>query len=243
LEAFMREIVLDTETTGLDPLRGDRLVEVGCVEIFNRMPTGQTFHRYINPERDMPQEAFAVHGLSAEFLADKPLFTHVVDEFLEFIGDAPLVIHNASFDISFINAELDRLKRPAIGRDRLVDTLLLARRKHPGVSNRLDDLCSRYAIDNSRRTKHGALLDAELLAEVYVDLIGARQSQLILAEEAPRQTSGSLDMPRRQRTVPLMPRVTDADRAAHRDFIATLGEKAIWKEFFGSEVLEQRAAD
>jgi DNA polymerase-3 subunit epsilon len=237
----MREIVLDTETTGLDPLRGDRLVEVGCVEIFNRMPTGQTFHRYINPERDMPQEAFAVHGLSTEFLADKPLFTHVVEEFLEFIGDAPLVIHNASFDISFINAELDRLKRPAIGRDRLVDTLLLARRKHPGVSNRLDDLCSRYAIDNSRRTKHGALLDAELLAEVYLDLIGARQSQLILAEAAPRQASGSLDMPRRQRMVPLMPRITDADRAAHRDFVATLGEKAIWREFFGSEALEQRA--
>jgi DNA polymerase-3 subunit epsilon len=237
----MREFGLDPETTGLDPLRGDRLVEVGCVEIFNRMPTGQTFHRYINPERDMPQEAFAVHGLSTEFLADKPLFTHVVEEFLEFIGDAPLVIHNASFDISFINAELDRLKRPAIGRDRLVDTLLLARRKHPGVSNRLDDLCSRYAIDNSRRTKHGALLDAELLAEVYIDLIGARQSQLILAEAAPRQASGSLDMPRRQRMVPLMPRITDADRAAHRDFVATLGEKAIWREFFGSEALEARA--
>ncbi|MBN9005362.1 MAG: DNA polymerase III subunit epsilon [Rhizobiales bacterium] len=237
----MREIVLDTETTGLDPLRGDRLVEVGCVEIFNRMPTGQTFHRYINPERDMPQEAFAVHGLSTEFLADKPLFLNIVEEFLEFIGDAPLVIHNASFDIGFINAELDRLKRPAIGRDRLVDTLLLARRKHPGVSNRLDDLCSRYAIDNSRRTKHGALLDAELLAEVYIDLIGARQSQLILAEVAPRQASGSPDMPRRQRMVPLMPRITDADRAAHRDFIATLGEKAIWREFFGSEALEQRA--
>ena len=179
----MREIVLDTETTGLDPLRGDRLVEIGCIEIFNRMPTGQTFHRYINPERDMPAEAFAVHGLSTEFLASKPLFAEVVEEFLEFIGDAPLVIHNASFDISFINAELDRIKRQPIPRDRLVDTLLLARRKHPGVSNRLDDLCSRYAIDNSRRTKHGALLDAELLAEVYIDLIGARQSQLILASE------------------------------------------------------------
>ncbi len=153
----MREIVLDTETTGLDPLRGDRLVEIGCVEIFNRMPTGQTFHVYINPERDMPAEAFAVHGLSSEFLADKPLFSGVVEGFLEFIGDAPLVIHNASFDISFINAELERIKRPAISRERLVDTLLLARRKHPGVSNRLDDLCSRYAIDNSRRTKHGAL--------------------------------------------------------------------------------------
>jgi DNA polymerase III subunit epsilon len=177
----MREIVLDTETTGLDPIRGDRLVEVGCIELFNRMPTGQTFHRYMNPERDMPAEAFAVHGLSTEFLASKPLFSEVVEEFLAFIGDAPLVIHNASFDISFINAELDRIKRPVILRERLVDTLLLARRKHPGVSNRLDDLCSRYAIDNSRRTKHGALLDAELLAEVYIDLIGARQSQLILA--------------------------------------------------------------
>jgi DNA polymerase III subunit epsilon len=230
----MREIVLDTETTGLDPLRGDRLVEVGCVEIFNRMPTGQTFHRYVNPERDMPQEAFAVHGLSSEFLADKPLFAQIVDEFLEFVGDAPLVIHNASFDISFINAELDRLKRQAIGRDRLVDTLLLARRKHPGVSNRLDDLCSRYAIDNSRRTKHGALLDAELLAEVYIDLIGARQSQLILAETTSRQAGGTLDLPRRQRAVPLAPRVTDADRIAHRDFVATLGEKAIWKEFVGT---------
>ena len=239
----MREIVLDTETTGLDPLRGDRLVEVGCVEIFNRMPTGQTFHRYVNPERDMPQEAFAVHGLSSEFLADKALFAHIVDEFLEFIGDSPLVIHNASFDISFINAELDRLKRQAIGRDRLVDTLLLARRKHPGVSNRLDDLCSRYAIDNSRRTKHGALLDAELLAEVYIDLIGARQSQLILAEATSRQIGGTLDMPRRQRTVPLAARLTDADRVAHRDFIVTLGEKAIWKEFVGTEGLEPCAAD
>src|SRR6516164_6847367 len=179
----MREIVLDTETTGLDPLRGDRLVEIGCVEIFNRMPTAQTYHVYINPERDMPVEAFNVDGLSAEFLSTTSLCTEVVDEFLDFIGDAPLVIHNASFDISFINAELDRIKRPAIPRDRLVDTLLLARRKHPGVSNRLDDLCSRYAIDNSRRTKHGALLDSELLAEVYVDLIGARQSQLILASE------------------------------------------------------------
>ena len=177
----MREIVLDTETTGLDPLRGDRLVEIGCIEIFNRMPTGQTFHRYINPERDMPAEAFAVHGLSSEFLASKPLFTEVVEEFLEFIGDAPLVIHNASFDVSFINAELDRIKRQPILRERLVDTLLLARRKHPGVSNRLDDLCSRYSIDNSRRTKHGALLDAELLAEVYLELVGGRQATLGLA--------------------------------------------------------------
>src|ERR1700739_2528077 len=228
----MREIVLDTETTGLDPLRGDRLVEIGCVEIFNRMPTGQTFHRHINPERDMAGEAFGGQGLSSEFLATKPLFTEVVEEFLEFIADAPLVIHNASFDIGFINAELDRIKPPAISRDRLVDTLLLARRKHPGVSNRLDDLCSRYAIDNSRRTKHGALLDAELLAEVYIDLIGARQSQLLLATES-RETraNGYGEMPRRQRLEPLMPRVTEADREAHGAFVATLADKPIWNDF------------
>ena len=228
----MREIVLDTETTGLDPLRGDRLVEIGCVEIFNRMPTGQTFHRHLNPERDMPAEALAVHGLSSEFLADKPLFAHVVEQFLEFIGDAPLVIHNASFDIAFINAELDRVKLPPIARERLVDTLLLARRKHPGVSNKLDDLYSRYAIDNSRRTKHGALLDAELLAEIYIDLIGARQSQLILAAESRAiRIDGYGEMPRRQREIPLAPRVSEDDRLAHRAFIATLGEKPIWSDF------------
>jgi DNA polymerase-3 subunit epsilon len=228
----MREIILDTETTGLDPLRGDRLVEIGCLEIYNRMPTGQTFHVYINPERDMPAEAFAVHGLSTEFLAGKPLFHEVVEEFLAFIADARLVIHNASFDISFINAELERTKRPAIARERLVDTLLLARRKHPGVSNRLDDLCSRYSIDNSRRTKHGALLDAELLAEVYIDLIGARQSQLILASETEAtQVRGYGDMPRRQREVPLVPRLTETDREAHRAFVATLGDRPIWNEY------------
>jgi DNA polymerase-3 subunit epsilon len=231
----MREIILDTETTGLDPLRGDRLVEIGCVEIFNRMPTGQTYHCHINPERDMPAEAFAVHGLSSEFLATKPLFTQVVDAFLEFIGDAPLVIHNASFDIGFINAELDRIKRPAIPRDRLVDTLMLARRKHPGVSNRLDDLCSRYAIDNSHRTKHGALLDAELLAEVYIDLIGARQSQLVLAAESRDiRVGGYGEMPRRQREAPLAPRISEEDRIAHRAFIATLGDRPIWSDFLGA---------
>jgi DNA polymerase-3 subunit epsilon len=233
----MREIVLDTETTGLDPLRGDRLVEIGCVEIFNRMPTGQSYHVYINPERDMPAEAFAVHGLSSEFLSTKPLFAEVVEEFLAFIGDAPLVIHNASFDIGFINAELDRVKVAAIPRERLVDTLLLARRKHPGVSNRLDDLCSRYAIDNSHRTKHGALLDAELLAEVYVDLVGARQSQLILTQETQEIRIGvSIDTPRRQREVPLGPRVTDAEREAHRAFVATLGDKPIWNEYWPDSV-------
>ncbi|GAA3844670.1 DNA polymerase III subunit epsilon [[Pseudomonas] carboxydohydrogena] len=230
----MREIVLDTETTGLDALRGDRLVEIGCVEMFNHMPTGQTYHVYINPERDMPQEAFAVHGLSSEFLSDKPLFATVVEDFLAFIGDAPLIIHNASFDIGFINMELDRVKRAAIPRERLVDTLLLARRKHPGVSNRLDDLCSRYAIDNSRRTKHGALLDAELLAEVYIDLIGARQSSLILAET--RTTSVRVvEVERRVREAPLPPRVTAQEIEAHRAFVATLGDNPVWREFSGAE--------
>jgi DNA polymerase III subunit epsilon len=227
----MREIVLDTETTGLDPLRGDRLVEIGCVEIFNRMPTGQTFHRYINPERDMPKEAFDVHGLSAEFLSDKPLFSAVAEEFLAFIGDDPLVIHNASFDIGFINAELEKVARMPIPRERLVDTLLLARRKHPGVSNRLDDLCSRYAIDNSHRTKHGALLDAELLAEVYIDLIGARQSQLILAEQSQARGYSQADAPRRQRETPLAPRVTAEELAAHKAFIASLSDNPLWNEF------------
>ena len=153
----MREIVLDTETTGLDPLRGDRLIEIGCVEIVKRIPTGREFHRYLNPDRDVQEDALAVHGLSRDFLKDKPLFADVVDEFLAFIGDAPLVIHNASFDVGFINAELDRLNLPPIARTRLVDTLLLARRKHPGVSNRLDDLCSRYAIDNSSGAARSAL--------------------------------------------------------------------------------------
>lgn len=229
----MREIVVDTETTGLDPLRGDRLVEIGCVELFNHMPTGQTFHRYINPEREMSAEAYAVHGLSTEFLADKPLFAAVAEEFLAFVGDAPLIIHNASFDASFINAELEKVGRTVLPRERLVDTLLLARRKHPGVSNRLDDLCSRYAIDNSHRTKHGALLDAELLAEVYVDLIGARQSSLSLATSAAVRIDARVDAPRRQRLVPLAPRLTEAARAAHRAFIATL-QKPIWQDYFGA---------
>jgi DNA polymerase III subunit epsilon len=229
----MREIVMDTETTGLDPLRGDRLVEIGCLEIFNRMPTGQTFHVYCNPERDMPKEAFDVHGLSAEFLSTKPLFHEVADDFLNFIGDSPLVIHNGSFDMGFLNMELDRIKRPPLPRERLVDTLLLARRKHPGVSNRLDDLCARYAIDNSRRTKHGALLDSELLAEVYIDLIGARQSSLILSDQAPMMMGGGADAPRRIREIALTPRVTDEDRATHRAFVKTLGDKQLWSDFWG----------
>lgn len=228
----MREIVLDTETTGLDPLRGDRLVEIGCVEIYNRIPTGQTYHVYLNPERDMPAEAFAVHGLSSEFLADKPLFPAVADAFLAFIGDDPLIIHNAAFDIGFLNAELARIRRPALTFDRVVDTLSLARRRHPGGSNRLDDLMSRYGIDSSRRTKHGALLDSELLAEVYAELCGGKQTALSLSVEEARVTvmEGGVAVPQ-QRPRPLAPRVQAEEIAAHQAFVVTLGEAAIWNEY------------
>jgi DNA polymerase-3 subunit epsilon len=227
----MREIVFDTETTGLDPVQGHRLVEIGCVELLNRFPTGKTFHRYINPERDMPAEAFAVHGLSIDFLKDHPLFATVADEFLAFVGDAPLVAHNGYFDLSFINSELERADKPIFGRERIVDTLMLARRKHPGGSNKLDDLCLRYRIDNSHRTKHGALLDAELLAEVYVELIGARQAMLGLASETSAIAMDAFGIAARARPEPLAPRATEAEIAAHDAFIATLGEKTIWQDY------------
>jgi DNA polymerase III subunit epsilon len=227
----MREIVLDTETTGLDPLDGHRLVEVGCIELINGIPSGQTFHRYFNPERSMPAEAFAVHGLSDEFLKDKLYFAEAAEELLAFLGDAPLVMHNASFDLGFLNAELERASRPLVARERMVDTLLIARRKHPGGSNRLDDLCARYGVDNSRRTKHGALLDAELLAEVYVELIGARQAQLVLSQIAVSSQTTGEPIVMRGRLVPLVPALTDEERAAHRAFIATLGANAIWGSY------------
>jgi len=227
----MREIVFDTETTGLDPFQGDRLVEIGCIELVNRFPSGKTFHFYFNPERDMPEAAFNVHGLSIDFLKDKPLFAEKAEELVAFLGDAQLVAHNAMFDLGFLNAELDRAGLAGVSRERLIDTLLLARRKHPGGSNRLDDLCVRYSIDNSRRTKHGALLDAELLAEVYVELIGARQTSLVLSQTAaPAVTAGAIVV-MRERTVPLAPRLSDEDRAAHRSFVATLGDAAIWRDY------------
>ena len=229
----MREIVLDTETTGLEAYGGDRLVEIGCVEMVNRILTGNVFHVYINPQRDMPQEAFNVHGLSSEFLSDKPIFSQVADEFLEFIQNDTLVIHNAAFDIGFLNAELERLGRPSIARDRVIDTLALARRKHPGGGNRLDDLMNRYGIDSSRRVKHGALLDAELLAEVYSELLGGRQATLIgLVEEtteAPRLVVEARAA--HPRPVPLPPRISAAESDAHAAFVAALGEKAIWLKY------------
>jgi DNA polymerase III subunit epsilon len=227
----MREIVFDTETTGLDPIQGDRLVEIGCIELVNRFPTGKTFHCYFNPERDMPEQAFKVHGLTIEFLKDKPLFAAKVEELIAFLGDAQLVAHNAMFDLGFLNAELERAGRAAVARERMIDTLVIARRKHPGGANRLDDLCARYAIDNSRRIKHGALLDAELLAEIYIELIGARQAQLVLSQaRTPAHVAGELIV-LRERAVPLAIRLTDEARVAHRRFIASLGANAIWRDY------------
>lgn len=234
----MREIVLDTETTGLDPQKGDRLVEIGCVEIVNRFVTGQVFHRYINPGRPMSPEAFAVHGLSDAFLADKPVFRDVAAEFLAFIGQDPLVIHNAAFDMGFLNAELKRVKMPALASDRVIDTLALARRKHPGQQNTLDALCARYGIDNSRRTRHGALLDAEILAEVYAELSGGKQSSLVLSSAPPqalREADGAPDFRQRLGDVPTIRLISAEEREQHRAFIAELGEKAVWNGYFAPE--------
>ncbi len=225
----MREIVLDTETTGLDPKTGDRIVEIGCVELLNKIQTGNNFHVYINPERKMPAEAEAVHGLGDAFLADKPVFAAIAQDFVAFLGDARLVIHNAAFDIGFINHELGRLSLPPIGFDRVVDTLLLARRKNPGGANSLDALCARYGIDTSKRTKHGALLDSELLADVYLELLGGRQASFGLATEARIDSqAGDGEGGRMVREIPLAPRLTEAELAAHAAFVATLGEKALW---------------
>jgi DNA polymerase III subunit epsilon len=231
----MREIVFDTETTGLDPLTGDRLVEIGCIELVNRFPTGKTFHWYFNPERDMPETAFKIHGLSSEFLRDKPLFAEKADELITFLGDAQLVAHNAMFDLGFLNAELERVGRALVSRERMIDTLLIARRKHPGGANRLDDLCARYQIDNSRRIKHGALLDAELLAEIYIELISARQASLVLSQAAIPAAAAGMIVVAPKRVVPLSVHVTEEERAAHLRFVATLGGSPIWSDYLSSE--------
>jgi DNA polymerase-3 subunit epsilon len=229
---MLREIVLDTETTGLDALRGDRLIEIGCVEIVNRIPTGREFHRYINPERDIHHEAVAVHGLTLDFLRDKPLFKAVADEFLDFIGDAPLVMHNASFDVGFLNAELDRLGKPPLQSGRIIDTLTLARRRHPAGPNSLDALCKRYGIDTSVRTKHGALVDSLLLASVYVELLGERQATLSLGSQTQVGTTARTPVrTARQRPEPLAPRLTPETEAAHREFVKTLGRDAVWLRY------------
>jgi DNA polymerase-3 subunit epsilon len=229
----MREIIFDTETTGLDP-REDRVIEIGGVELVNSFPTGRTFHVYINAQgRPVHPDAQAVHGISDADLADKPTFPEVADSFLEFIDGARLVAHNATFDISFINAEFARLGLPPIGPERIVDTLALARRKHPMGPNSLDALCKRYGIDNSRRTKHGALLDSELLAEVYVELIGGKQAALVL-ETTASPVAGPAEIVETtvfQRPSPLPSRLTEEQRTAHASLVAALGEKAIWREY------------
>ncbi|NTT87116.1 DNA polymerase III subunit epsilon [Tabrizicola fusiformis] len=229
----MREIVLDTETTGFEPSEGHRIVEIGAVELLNHLPTGNTFHQYINPQRMMPKEAFDVHGLGDDFLRDKPLFRDVGQAFLDFIGDAKLVIHNASFDMKFLNAELEWAGLPGLPSQRAVDTLMMARSKFPGSPASLDALCRRFGVDNSRRDKHGALLDSEILAEVYLELIGGRQPDLVLAptRPTPSQTQARVDTNWRPkpRPTPLPPRLTEAEMAAHEAFVAKLGDAAIWK--------------
>ncbi|WP_292290747.1 DNA polymerase III subunit epsilon [Marivita sp.] len=227
----MREIVLDTETTGFEPDQGDRIVEIGAVELYNHVPTGRTYHQYINPQRAMPQEAFAVHGLGDDFLRDKPLFADIAQAFVDFIGDAKLVIHNATFDMKFLNAELSWLKRPAIPLDQAVDTLAIARRKFPGSPASLDALCRRFGIDNSSRTLHGALLDSEILAEVYLELIGGKQPDFGLKVSQGRSGSEAeaRDWRPQPRPTPLPSRISDSEKAAHAAFVEKLGDAALWK--------------
>ena len=234
---MLREIVLDTETTGTEAQNGDRLIEIGAVELFNHIPTGRTFHCYINPQRAVSEGAYAVHGLSDAFLSDKPVFAKVVPDLLDFLGDARLVIHNAPFDVGFLNMEYARLGAdapPPIRLEDVVDTLPMARRKHPGAANNLDALCSRYGIDNSRRTKHGALLDAQILAEVYVELLGGKQTSLgLLVAEAAAPAASDVPGAAVQAPRTFRSRLTDAERERHDAFRASLGANAIWSDYIG----------
>lgn len=228
----MREIVLDTETTGFEPAEGHRIVEIGAVELFNHLPTGQTFHQYINPQRMMPKEAFEIHGLGDDFLRDKPVFRAIGSAFLDFIGDAKLVIHNAAFDMKFLNAELEQAGLPTLPWARAIDTLAIARSRFPGSPASLDALCRRFGVDNSRRDKHGALLDSEILAEVYLELIGGRQPDLVLAPSPTAKSTTAQPQPDwrpRPRPAPLPSRLTEQEAAAHDAFLAKLGEASLWK--------------
>jgi DNA polymerase-3 subunit epsilon len=233
----MREIVLDTETTGLDPADGHRIVEIGAIELENLLPTGRVYHQYINPECAMPRDAENIHGLGDEFLRDKPVFAKIAPDFLDFIGDAKLVIHNAAFDMRMLNAEIARLGQPALPMSRTVDTLAITRKRFPGAQASLDALCRRFGVDNSGREKHGALLDCELLAEVYLELMGGRQQGLVLdaaPPAAPPTSAGDptpaltgYRPPPRPHSLP--PRITEAEQAAHDAFIAEMGDRALWK--------------
>jgi len=228
----LREIILDTETTGLDPFDGHRVVEIGCVELVNTIATGRTWHCYLNPERDVPEQAFAVHGLSTDFLRDKPRFEERADDFLTFIEGSMLVMHNASFDFGFLNAELERLTRPLLKWDQVVDTLALARRRQPGAPASLDALCRRYGVDLSERDLHGALLDCRLLASVYVELVGGHQARLEFATNgAQAAILQAQSQAARTRPTPLSPRVSEAESQAHRAFVATLGKDALWLRY------------
>ena len=229
----MREIVLDTETTGFEPEQGDRIVEIGAVELLNHMPTGKTYHQYINPERAMPDEAFQVHGLGDEFLRDKPVFAQIAQDFVDFVGDATLVIHNAAFDMKFLNAELGWMKMAQLPMDRAIDTLAIARKKFPGSPASLDALCRRFGIDNSARTLHGALLDSEILAEVYLELIGGRQPDFALASGTVN-SGGTAQSDANWRPQPrptaLPSRLSEEELAAHQSFIDTMGDAALWRK-------------
>ncbi len=227
----MREIVLDTETTGFEPEAGDRIVEIGGVELLNHMPTGRTYHQYINPERAMPQEAFEVHGLGDDFLRDKPVFKDIAQEFADFVGAARLVIHNAAFDMKFLNAELGWAGLPKLPMDQALDTLAIARKKFPGSPASLDALCRRFGVDNSAREKHGALLDSEILAEVYLELIGGRQPDFALAQSSTKSSDGapSDDWRPAPRPKALPSRLTEDEKAAHEVFVDGLGETALWR--------------
>lgn len=244
--SLMREIVLDTETTGFEPAEGHRIVEIGALELFNHLPTGRTYHQYINPERGMPAGAFEVHGIGHDILEppgqpvpggvtlrDKPVFARIGKAFLDFIGEAQLVIHNAAFDMKFLNAELERAGLPGLPFSRAIDTLAMARTRFPGSPASLDALCRRFNVDNSMREKHGALLDSEILAEVYLELIGGRQPDLVLNAAPPAPVKGAAGdtiWRPRPRPEPLPPRITEAEEAAHRAMIANLGDAAIWKK-------------
>jgi DNA polymerase-3 subunit epsilon len=230
----MREIILDTETTGLDPANGHRIVEIGCVELFNAIPTGETFHAYIDPGRDMPEEAFRVHGISAEFLAGKPVFANIAADFLKFAGGAKIVAHNAEFDLRFLNAELALVGIAPIASDRVIDTLTLARRKYPGAANSLDALCARFGIDTSRRTKHSALLDAGILAEVYAELTGGRQATLVFAHGAASIGAGAASL-LAQRPHPLPALLSIEELLRHRGFAATLSTAPVWDAYLPSQ--------
>jgi len=225
----MREIVLDTETTGFDPQSGDRIVEIGAVELMGHMATGKTFHEYINPERGMPDEAFQVHGLGDEFLRDKPKFAAVGQAFLDFVGDSKMIIHNAAFDMKFLNFELAKMGLRQLPWEQALDTLAIARKKFPGSPSSLDALCRRFGIDNSSRTLHGALLDSEILAEVYLELIGGKQPDFGLSTRVePKQGETQVEWTPRPRPVPLPSRLSEKENAAHAEFVSKLGDDALW---------------